>query len=144
MRDKEERLKALQQICVQFDVAALYAFGSRAERVSHWFTGELCCLESSPSDVDIGVKAMGDATWSVTEKVRLAVTLEELLQGPRVDLVVLDEADPFVAAEVIRGERLFARDQSVADEYDLYVLRRAGDLAPMEKARMALVLGETE
>lgn len=144
MNRENERLNALQQICVQFGVAVLYVFGSRAKQVSHWFTGELLCLESGPSDVDIGAKAVRDVTWSVTEKVRLAMALEELLQCPRVDLVVLDEADPFVAAEVIRGERLFARDQSVADEYDLYVLRRAGDLAPLEKARMALVLGEAE
>ncbi len=32
-----------------------------------------------------------------------------------------DEADAFLAADVIRGERLFARDEEVADEYDLYV-----------------------
>jgi len=43
---------------------------------------------------------------------------------------------------VIRGERLFAHDESVADEYDLYVLRRAGDLIPLERERMTLVLGE--
>ena len=46
----------------------------------------------------------------------------------------------FVAAEVIRGERLFARDEVEADEYDLYVLRRAGDQAPLERERMALVM----
>ena len=129
---------------MQFGVAALYAFGSRAKEVSRWFTGQRLRLGFSLSDVDIGVKAMVDVTWSVAEKVRLAVTLEDLLECPRVDLVALDEADPFLAAEVIRGERLFARDESAADEYDLYVLRRAGDLAPLEKVRMALVLGEAE
>ncbi len=71
------------------------------------------------------------------------MALEDLLECPRVDLVVLDEADPFVAAEVIRGERLFARDEDVADEYDLFVLRRAGDLAPSERDRIVRVLGET-
>ena len=144
MRAKNERLETLEQICLQFGVAALFAFGSRAKEVSRWFTGQRLRLESSLSDVDIGVKAMADVTWSVAEKVRLAVALEGLLECPRVDLVALDEADPFLAAEVIRGERLFARDESVADEYDLYVLRRAGDLAPLEKVRMALVLGEAE
>ena len=68
--------------------------------------------------------------------------LEELLAVSRVDLVCLNEADPFVAAEIIRGERLFAADTHEADEYELYVLRRAGDLAPLERERMALVLGE--
>jgi hypothetical protein len=37
---------------------------------------------------------------------------------------------------------LYARDEDDADEYDLYVLRRAGDLAPLERERIALILGE--
>jgi len=139
---KPDRLERLEQICSQFGVAALYAFGSRAKEIFDWVTGQRPGLESSLSDVDIGAKAVAGVMWAVDEKVRLALTLEELLECPRVDLVVLDDADPFVAAEVIRGERLFARDGSVADEYDLYVLRRAGDLIPLERERMALVLGD--
>ena len=42
--------------------------------------------------------------------------LEDLFGCGRVDLVVLPEADPFVAAEIIRGERLFSRDEYEADE----------------------------
>jgi hypothetical protein len=56
--------------------------------------------------------------------------------------VILPEADPFLAANVVRGERLYAENEYRADEYDLYVLRRAGDLAPLERERMALILGE--
>ena len=74
-------------------------------------------------------------------KVQLAQALEDLFESSRVDLVVLPEADSFLAAEVIRGERLFVDDEDQADEYDLYVLRRAGDLLPLERERMALVLG---
>ncbi len=142
LTSKADRLERLQRICVQFGVVALYAFGSRAKEVSDWFTGRQLHLESSLSDVDIGAKTMGAVIWAVEQKVRLALALETLLECPRVDLVVLDDADPFVAAEVIRGERLFAFDEFVADEYDLYVLRRAGDLAPLERERMTLVLGE--
>lgn len=139
---KHERLEALEQICVQCGVVALYAFGSQAKEVSDWLTGVRPEMGPSFSDVDIGAKAVVGVTWSVAEKVRVAVALEDLLRCPRVDLVVLDEADAFLAADVIRGERLFARDQHAADEYDLFVLRRAGDLAPLERDRMTLVLGE--
>lgn len=142
MSRNTEQMERLQQICVESGVAALYAFGSRAQEVSRWLTGQRFDLGSSRSDVDLGVKAVADITWSVAEKVRLAVALEELLGCQRVDLVVLGEADPFVAAEVIRGERLYARNETTADEYDLYVLRRAGDLAPLERERVALVLQE--
>jgi hypothetical protein len=68
------------------------------------------------------------------------VDLEELLGVNRVDLILLDRADPFVAANVIRGERLFADNQHAADEYDLYVLRRAGDLIPLERERQDLIM----
>lgn len=74
------------------------------------------------------------------QKVELALALEDLFGVNRVDLVVLPEADPFLAANVICGERLFADDGYLADEYDLYVLRRAGDLLPLERERQALVL----
>ena len=99
---------------------------------------------SSSSDVDIGVKVVSGEKFSVTEKVNLALTLEELFGCKRVDLVSLSEADPFLAAEIIRGERLFSHNEHEADEYELYVLRRAGDLAPLERERMALVLGESK
>jgi predicted nucleotidyltransferase len=137
-----KRQAALDQICRQFDVGLLYSFGSRAEEVRSWVEGQRGSLAAGASDVDIGVKALTGIKWSVREKVQLGGSLEELLGIGRVDLVCLSEADPFLAAEIIRGERLFASDGHAADEYELYVLRRAGDLAPLERERIALVLGE--
>ncbi len=85
-------------------------------------------------------KVVSGTTLSVYEKVRLALALEDLLGATRVDLVCLSDADPFVAANIVRGVRLYARDSYRADEYELYILRRAGDLAPLERERMALIL----
>ena len=77
---------------------------------------------------------------SVKDQVRLGIALEDLLGVSRLDLVCLSEADPFLAANIVRGERLYTRDEHEADEYDLYILRRAGDLAPLERERMRLIL----
>jgi len=137
-----KRQAALEQTCRQFDVGLLYSFGSRAVEVRDWVEEYRDQLPAGLSDADIGVKALTGKKWSIREKVQLAGALEELLGISRVDLVCLTEADPFVAAEIIRGERLFASDSHEADEYELYVLRRAGDLAPLERERMALALGE--
>lgn len=138
-----EREAALDQICRQFKVGILYSFGSRAAEVRDWIRGQRDRLPAGYSDADIGVRAIGGKKWSVKEKVQLANALEGLLGIGRVDLVCLSEADPFLAAEIIRGERLFAADAHEADEYELYILRRAGDLALLERERMALVLGES-
>lgn len=137
-----ERQIALEELCRQFSIDILYAFGSRAREVKDWFERSCLELSTSTSDIDIGVKSLNQVAFSVHDKVSLAVALESLLGVARVDLVSLPDADPFLAANIIRGERLFAGDNYLADEYDLYVLRRAGDLIPLERERMALVLGE--
>jgi hypothetical protein len=87
------------------------------------------------------MRVKGTLAVSPVAVVTIGTPVYQTLRGLTLSL---DEADAFLAAGVIRGERLFARDEEVADEYDLYVLRRAGDLAPLERDRMARVLGETE
>jgi hypothetical protein len=119
----------------------LYAFGSRAEEAQALVSTGGKSLPSGPSDLDLGVLPQPGRRLSVQEKVDLASRLEDLFGVGRVDLVVLPEADPFMAANIIRGSRLCADDERLADEYDLYVLRRAGDLIPLERERLALILG---
>jgi hypothetical protein len=139
-RNFSRREDTLARLCRQYQVDIQYVFGSRTCEVQCWLEGETEALPAGPSDVDIGVKPARGAVLAALDKVRLAVALEDLFGVSRVDLVVLPEADPFVAANVIRGERLFAAHEYRADEYDVYVLRRAGDLAPLERERMELIL----
>ena len=129
---------ALDALCRQYNLQILYAFGSRGKQAYYWLAESGTTLPPGASDLDIGVKPA--APLSVRQKVELAVALEDLFGVNRVDLIVLPEADPFLAANVIRGERLFADDAYLADEYDLYVLRRAGDLAFLERERQELIL----
>jgi hypothetical protein len=56
--------------------------------------------------------------------------LEYLLEVPRVDVVVLPEAEAFLAADVVRGELLAASDLDAEAEVQLYYACRAADLAP--------------
>ncbi len=132
----------LEEICRKHGVNSLYLFGSRAEEVRSWLEQETDSSIPSSSDIDVGIKVKTDERWPIEKKISLTIDLEDYFGCRRVDLVLLNEADPFLAAEVVRGERVYARNEVEADEYDLYVLRRAGDLAPLEKERMALILGE--
>ncbi len=151
MNDAHERREALEEICRRFGVAILYSFGSRGKEALHWLEGRIAALAPAPpgmdpdlvSDLDIGMKRMPGVALLLAEQIRLTIALENLFSVARVDLVVLDQADPFLAANIIRGERLFADNQHAADEYDLYVLRRAGDLIPFERQRIAQILRES-
>ena len=134
------RLQKLRQVCRKYEVKALYIFGSRSAEIFQALQASNSPIQPSRSDLDIGV--LTQSPLSIDEKIGLTLELEELFDVPRVDLVVLQEADAFLAANIIRGERIFAKDSYLADEYELFVLRRAGDLAELERNRMAMILQE--
>jgi predicted nucleotidyltransferase len=111
-------------VAMQPDIRAVYLFGSQAIGTARL-----------DSDVDIGVL--------YTSRQPLARTLQledELAQalGRHVDVVDVAAADAFLALEIVRGERIFCRDSTATDFFDLYVLRRAGDLLPFERERQAM------
>jgi len=133
-------IESLAHICRQYQIAILYAFGSRAKEAEAFAHGRIEQLAPSAADLDLGVLPANSRRMPIREKVDLTARLEDFFRVSRVDLVVLPESDPFLAANIIRGERLYADDETAADEYDLYILRRAGDLIPLEKERLDLIL----
>jgi predicted nucleotidyltransferase len=102
-------------------LVALYVFGSQA-------TG----LADGGSDIDIGV--LGDRPLTLAELVDLQIRIQTAVAA-RVDLVDLRSAEAFLALDVIRGERVYSRDDLAADTFELFVMRRAGDLEPFERER---------
>jgi len=138
-----DRHRQLTKIAQQFSLDIIYAFGSHAKEALAFLKGEVKHISFPPrSDLDIGVKPAKGKKLDVHQKVELALLFEDLFSAPRVDLIVIPEVDPFIAANVIRGERIYAKDDNLADEYDLYILRRAGDIAPIERERIELIFGE--
>lgn len=136
----KRREEYLANLCYEYGIDILYAFGSRAKEVKSWLKEDFGDLPPSLSDIDIAIKPISGKYLDIKEKVQLTIALEDFFKVPRADLVVIPEADPFLAANIIRGERLFCRDPYRADNYELYILRRAGDLAPLERERLALIM----
>ncbi len=108
------------------EVKAAYLFGSRSR-----------AEERPDSDADVGV--LFDRKVDLSTVVRLQQQLEDAT-GMRVDVVNVGTASPFLALDVIRGRRILCRDDLACDEFELYVLRRAGDLAPFERERRRMIL----
>lgn len=135
------RVQQLNDLCAARGVATLYVFGSRADEVYTWLHDPALVLAAGPSDVDISVYLPPPTRWMVAQKVAFAQLLEGFFGVNLVDLGVLNEVDPFLAANVIRGNRLYMGNRREAEEYELYVLRRAGDLIPFERERLNRILG---
>ena len=87
--------------------------------------------------MDVGVLFRQKMT--LHDVVLLEDELEQSLRRP-VDIVDAGCASAFLALDIIRGERVFCADPYRCDEFELYVMRRAGDLAPFERERRRLLL----
>ena len=107
-------------------ILAVYLYGSRSR-------GE----ERPDSDVDVGVLYRDPV--DVLELLDFESRLQAEL-GLRVQAVDVGRCSAFLAFDVISGERLYCTDSTRCDEFDLYVMRRAGDLLPFERERMRMVL----
>ncbi|HET9766520.1 MAG TPA: nucleotidyltransferase domain-containing protein, partial [Thermoanaerobaculia bacterium] len=101
------------------EVVGAYLFGSRVDGSAH-----------PQSDVDVGV--LSREPFGLEILVELENGLEGRLGLP-VDVVDLWTANAFLALAAVKGERVFERAPPALDEFDLYVLRRAGDLAHFER-----------
>lgn len=134
----------LARISQRYGLRDVYVFGSRAPEVAARVAGTTgpTSLPASDSDLDVGVQPADGRTLTARERVRLGGELEELFGVDRVDLVVLSEAPPFLATEVVSGELLFTADALAQAEHELYVLRRAADLAPFQRERTRAILSE--
>ncbi len=136
--------RRLENLCRRFRVQLFYVFGSRnkeARRIAE-YAGKLD--PGNPSDLDVAVDSNGPAPLSAREKAEFAIEIEDLFGSNRVDLVLLRDADPFMAVNIIRGERLFCADETAADELELLILRRAGDLERFERQRIRSILSPKE
>jgi len=134
------RLQEIEQICRKYQLKALYVFGSRSADMLQAIKDDQYQIAPSQSDLDIGV--LSHLPFLIENKVSLTFELENLFGLSNIDLFILQEVDAFLAANIIRGERVYAEDSYLIDEYDLFILRRAGDLVELERQRMAMILQE--
>ncbi len=128
MSDLEAIHRAVETVAASDDrILAVYLFGSRTDGSAR-----------PDSDVDLGV--LFQSPSQLDQLVDLQMAFEQYL-GKDVDLIDLGRANAFLTLDAIRGERLYCRDPFASDNFELYVLRRAADLAPFERQRRRLLLG---
>jgi hypothetical protein len=117
--------KLAQAIAASADrsVVSVYLFGSLARGRAH-----------RESDVDVGLLFAWGGRPSKRERFEAALLLAGRLEaavGRRVDLVVLNDAPPLLAREVVqRGERILCADPEADHAFVRDVQLRAADLAP--------------
>ncbi len=135
-------LNQLQNLAEKYGILDIYAFGSRQYEIAAMVQGKSNENVLSNSDTDIAIRTAHDKNFKVIDRVNLTAELEDLFAVGSVDLVVLNEADVFLALEIIKGQLLYVSDPDDQARFELYIMRKAGDLLQFQKERMHAVLEE--
>ena len=109
---------------------ALYLFGSRAQDGLDLLGGAR--VERSGSDLDVGA-VFAPPAFDHRRLGSLQVGLEDVFAPLRVDLVPVQRVDALFQFAVIQGHRVVVTDSSRADLFELYVMRRAAELLPIQR-----------
>ncbi len=96
-----EMASRLREACERSGVASLYVLGSRASGIASSLRGETIQPLFPASDIDVGVSPGVNLRLVACTRVRSAASLEDAFAVDRVDQVVLPEAEPFLALEVV-------------------------------------------
>jgi len=125
------RRAVLERICAEYGVLAVYTFGSRADDGLRVLRGEVVAAKGS--DLDVGV--VFDSPKADFETLAaLQVGMEDVFEPLRVDVVPLQRVDAIFQFHAVDGHRVFARDETKVNLYELEVMRRAAELVPIQRS----------
>ena len=125
-----DKARELDAACRRHDVLVLYLFGSRTDGGLARLAGR--SVDPPGSDLDVGV-VFRTPDIDHHRLSSLQVALEDVFDPLRVDLVPLQRVDALFQFAAISGHRVFHSDSRRADEYELLVMRRAAELAPIQR-----------
>jgi predicted nucleotidyltransferase len=120
----DDRIKATAK---QYGITLLYLFGSEAEKGRNYLEGG----EVTPhpfSDLDVAVAFEKPPSEPMETYGHLYRELSEIFLPFNLDLVFIQEVNALFQHEIIRGVRIYARDEVEADEFEEGIMKRCEDL----------------
>ena len=122
------KIKEMRNIANKFGIAVIYLFGSQSEKGARYLQGDGTNAEEL-SDLDAAVFFKDIPSDPMKVYGALYKELSEVFEPFSIDLVFMHEVDTLFQYETIKGIRVFAKDESLADELEEMIMKRAEDLA---------------
>jgi uncharacterized protein len=109
------------------NILIIYLFGSQAEKGEKYLKGETA-LPDEFSDLDIAIffetpPAEGMKTYGLLYK-----ELSDIFDPFALDLVFMHEVSALLQYEIIKGLRIYAKDEPYADDLEEKIMKISGDL----------------
>lgn len=124
--------RKIRNTAKKYGIALVYLFGSQAENGARYLKGDHIRVEDL-SDLDVAVAFENIPSQAVKIYGVLYKELSEIFAPFYIDLVFMHEVETLFQYEIIKGEKIFEKDEFLTDELEERIMKMAEDLAVKQK-----------
>jgi predicted nucleotidyltransferase len=122
------KARKIRKIAKKYGIALIYLFGSQAENGARYLAGDHKGVEDL-SDLDVAVAFENIPAEAIKIYGTLYKEFSEIFAPFYIDLVFMHEVETLFQYEIIKGERIFEKDEFLTDELEERIMKMAEDLA---------------
>ncbi len=122
---KENDIRALAE---RHHIVLIYVFGSQAAKGKRYLKGEDVSLNTF-SDLDVAIAFENPPAEAMKTYGVLYKEISEIFDPFNIDLIVMHEVNTLFQYEIIKGVRIYEKDESYADEFEERIIKMSEDLS---------------
>lgn len=122
------KTKKIRNMAKEYSIALIYLFGSQAENGARYLARDNRSVEDL-SDLDLAVAFENIPSEPMKIYGALYKELSEMFAPFYIDLVFMHEVETLFQYEIIKGVRIFEKDELSADDLEEKIMKMAEHLA---------------
>ncbi len=122
----------IKKIAEKYGISLIYLFGSQAENGAKYLKADNAAADDL-SDLDLAVYFKESLSNPMKIYGALYKEFSEVFEPFYIDLIFMHEVEILFQYEIIKGIRIFEKKESLADEFEEMIMKRAEDLAFKKK-----------
>jgi predicted nucleotidyltransferase len=119
--------KDIRALAERYGITIIYLFGSQADKGKKYLKGENVKLDIF-ADLDVAIAFEKQPAEPMEIYGALFKELSKIFDPFDIDLIFMHELDALFQYEIIKGERVYEKDEFSADEFEEGIMKRAEDL----------------
>ncbi len=120
----DSKIKAIAE---KYGIALIYLFGSQADNGLKYLKGE-GVMPDTIADLDVAIAFEDPQDGNIKTYGILYKEISDIFDPFNIDLIFMHEVDTLFQYEVIKGIRIYEKDELYADDFEEGIMKRAEDL----------------
>jgi predicted nucleotidyltransferase len=118
----------VRALAEKHNILFIYLFGSQADTAKRYLNGE-DIIPDATSDLDIAIFLDNPSTENIETYGILFRDFSEIFDPFILDLIYMREVNFLFQFEIIKGVRIYAKDESYADDFEEHIMKMTEDLS---------------